>query len=206
MSWEEAWREERTGWDAGSAAPPLLDYLQEEGAAAPLKRHALVPGCGSGYDVFALAHYGYRTTGLDLAPTAAQRFEMLRGREGLERAQAEIITADFFEYEPESALDLIWDYTFLCALEPSSRSAWGEKMGALLKPGATLLTLLFPVRRPDDPTPVGEEEPGPPYRLHVEHARAALKDRFELIRCERPRRSHEGRADLEQLAEWRRIG
>ena len=62
MSWEDAWREGRTGWDAGAPAPPLLDYLQERDGQG---RRALVPGCGSGYDAFALAEAGWTVQGLD---------------------------------------------------------------------------------------------------------------------------------------------
>ena len=43
MSWEQSWREGRTGWDAGEAAPPLVDLIAS--GALP-KGRALVPGAG----------------------------------------------------------------------------------------------------------------------------------------------------------------
>lgn len=42
-------------------------------------------------------------------------------------------------------LDFIYDYTFLCALEPAVRGEWADKMKSLLAPGGELLTLIFPI-------------------------------------------------------------
>jgi hypothetical protein len=51
-AWEQLWKESETPWDAQGVTPAiahLLDrnQLREEG-------RALVPGCGTGYDVLAL--------------------------------------------------------------------------------------------------------------------------------------------------------
>ncbi|MCZ7685418.1 MAG: TPMT family class I SAM-dependent methyltransferase [Sandaracinaceae bacterium] len=52
MSWEDAWREGRTGWDAGGSPPALIEL----GARGVLPAgRALVPGCGAGWDVLTLA-------------------------------------------------------------------------------------------------------------------------------------------------------
>lgn len=213
MTWEQAWQEERTGWDAGAPAPALLEYLEQEAYAdkpEPGRDHALVPGCGSGYDVFALAQYGYEATGIDLAPTAVKRFETLREQRGLGEARARIALRDFFEFSRDdahqSAYDLIWDYTFLCAIQPSQRADWAEAMARLVRPGGVLLTLLFPIRDFDDPSPTLDTDPGPPFRLHLEHARRILTpDAFSLEGVHTPQASHPGREGMEQLAIWRRV-
>jgi SAM-dependent methyltransferase len=202
MTWEQAWQTQRTGWDQGEAVPSLIDHLNaHRGDGA---QRALVPGCGSGYDVFALAERGYIATGLDLAATAAKRFEMLREQRGLTQRIAHIELGDFFTFTPAQPFDLVWDYTFLCAIEPSMRPQWGEAMARLIRPGGTLLTLLFPVREPSNPAPVTDDDQGPPYRLHLAHARHVLQAHFELVSCAPPERSHPGRAELEQLAQWTR--
>ena len=90
------------------------------------------PAAGSGYDVFALARAGFDAVGLDVAPTAAKRFEALRAERGL--AGARIVIGDAFTHAPETRYDVIWDYTFCCALEPSERPRWAALMERPARP------------------------------------------------------------------------
>ena len=200
MSWQEAWREGRTGWDAGRAAPALVDWIERSRGRTG---RALVPGCGAGYDVAALARAGWKTTGLDLAEGAAERFAQVRAEAQLGPERARVELADFFAWSPGERFDMAWDYTFLCAIEPTMRVAWAEKMAALIRPGGTLLTLLFPVDDADARESTAAD-PGPPYRLHPELARRLLGDRFVERSIERPARSHPGRAGKEWLGVWER--
>ena len=195
MTWEKAWREGRTGWDAGGS-PPILHELVQAGAL-PSGR-ALVPGCGAGYDVFTLAADDREVIGLDVAPTAAARFEALREERGIATDRARIVTEDFFAYRPEAPFDLIWDYTFLCALDPSVRPVWARKVDELLAPEGEILTLIFPAV---DAPPLGE---GPPFPLRPDDVRALLEPTFEAIELRPVERSHEGREGMEHLGRWRR--
>jgi len=199
MTWEDAWREGRTRWDAGAAAPALVDLLE---AGTLPKGRALVPGAGSGYDVLALAGAGFDATGLDLAPTALKRFEELRAEAGLGEDEARVVLGDFFAYQPPQPFDVIWDYTFLCAIQPSQRPAWVETMAGLLAPQGELVTLIFPVN-PDDPTPSTDEDAGPPFRMHPEVVKTLVSGHFELIELVTVTRSHPGREGKEFLARWR---
>lgn len=195
MSWEKAWREGRTGWDAGASAPALVE-LTERGVL-PTGR-ALVPGCGAGYDVFTLASDEREVVGLDIAPTAAERFEALRRERGIAAERATIVSADFFAFDAEP-FDLIFDYTFLCALDPSVRPTWAKRVDALLADGGELVTLIFPaVAEP----PLGQ---GPPFPLHPADVRGLLEPiGFEAIELAPVTRSHPGREGLEHLGRWRR--
>lgn len=201
MTWESAWSEGRTGWDAGASAPALEEHLAGMERPGP-KSRALVPGCGSGYDVFALARAGFKAHGVDIAPTAAQRFEMLRQQEHLGPAQAMIHTGNFFEAEGLGRFDVIFDYTFLCAIEPDRRPDWVARMIELLKEDGELWTLIFPVD-PDDPTPSTSEDDGPPYRMHPAVVAELLEPRFEKVELRAPAASHPGREGKEFFARWR---
>ena len=200
-SWEDAWQAGRTGWDRGQAAPPLLELLSQ---ATQLPRgRALVPGCGAGYDVLALAQAGYDALGVDIAPTAAARFEQLRGEAWAQPGLASVQTLDFFDASAlTSRFDLIWDYTFLCAISPPRRAAWAQRMSALVHQDGELVTLLFPVDL-EDATASTLEDPGPPYRLHPEVARALLNPYFTLHALYAPTRSHADRVGQEWVARWR---
>ncbi|KAI7539295.1 hypothetical protein KC331_g9840 [Hortaea werneckii] len=60
--------------------------------------------------------------------------------------------------EPKT-FDLIYDYTFLCALPPALRPAWSKRMSQLLSPlGGILICLEFPLEKPPS-------SGGPPHGL-----------------------------------------
>ena len=190
MSWEAAWREGRTGWDAGASAPALAELVAR--GVLPAGR-ALVPGCGAGYDVFTLASPSREVVGLDIAPTAAARFESLRAERGVPADRARIITGDFFAFY-DGPFDVIFDYTFLCAIDPSVRGAWAKKVDSLLAPEGELVTLIFPA---------GERPP--PFPLWPHDVRALLEPLgFEAPELAPAPRTHPGREGMEHLARWRR--
>lgn len=192
MSWEDAWREGRTGWDAGKS-PPALRKLVSRGVLPDGR--ALVPGCGAGYDVFTFAKAGWSATGLDLAPTAKKKFEQVRADADVAEADARIVVGSFFDWEPDHRFDVIWDYTFLCAIEPDMREAWRAQMTKLLAPKGQLVTLIFPV----DPAR-GEE--GPPYQMSPELVSGLLEPHFRNVEMTKVEESHPGREGMEWLARW----
>ncbi|KAJ4748232.1 S-adenosyl-L-methionine-dependent methyltransferases superfamily protein [Rhynchospora pubera] len=53
------------------------------------------------------------------------------------------LNKDFFNWNPAEQFDLIFHYTFFCALEPALRSAWAMKVGEILKPEGELITMVF---------------------------------------------------------------
>ena len=83
-------------------------------------RRALVPGCGRGYAVAALAAAGYQATGLEVSPTGGGRPAYLSTQQGIE-GKWQIDEADFFKHTPAQPYDLIYDCTFLCAIPPEAR-------------------------------------------------------------------------------------
>lgn len=195
MSWQEAWEEQRTPWDAGKSAPTLVELV--EAGELPDGR-ALVPGAGSGYDVLTLAAPDRHAVGLDLAPGARRRFAKLRDEEGVPAERAEMVVANFFDWQPDEPFDIIWDYTFLCAIEPEMRPRWAERVDELLAPGGELITLIFPIvdKDPDE---------GPPYAMSPELVRSLIEPRFEAHYLEPAERSNPGREGKEWLGRWRRI-
>lgn len=74
MGWEEMWASglgKGDKFDAAAAEPALQDLI--DSGALPSSGHALVPGCGRGYAVAALAEGGEREVlGIDIAPTAVK--------------------------------------------------------------------------------------------------------------------------------------
>src|SRR5690554_983979 len=193
--WIEAWSAGHTPWDTGRAVPDLVELVAS--GSLPEGR-ALVPGAGSGYDVLALASPNREVIGLDLAEGAKKRFEGLRDEAGVSAERAKIVVANFFDYQPDAPFDMIWDFTFLCALEPEMRGDWARRMDELLAPGGELVTLIFPGvdKAPDD---------GPPYAMSPALVRSILEPKFEAYFLEPTPSTHPGFANAKAwIARWRR--
>ncbi|KAK4436626.1 putative thiol methyltransferase 2 [Sesamum alatum] len=152
--WDKCWEEGVTPWDLGSPTPVLV-HLNDTGSLP--KGRALLPGCGTGHDVVAIASAERYVVGLDISDNALKKATELSSRS----PNAEHFTflkTDFFTWCPTQLFDLIFDYTFFCAIEPGLRSQWARKICDLLKPDGELITLMFPI---DD------HEGGPPYKVSV---------------------------------------
>ncbi|KAG6741218.1 hypothetical protein POTOM_054450 [Populus tomentosa] len=68
------------------------------------------------------------------------------------------LKSDFFTWHPPELFDLIFDYTFFCAIEPGMRSRWACKVQEMLKPDGELITLMYPI---------SDHVGGPPYKVSV---------------------------------------
>lgn len=197
MTWESAWEEERTPWDAGKSPPILRDLVQND--ALPTGR-ALVTGAGSGYDVLTLASAERHVVGVDLSTVARERFASLRAGHPHE-AQAQFVVGNFFELSFEEPFDMAWDYTFLCALEPSMRTQWAQTMHRLLHPEhGELIALIFPV------VPDADPNEGPPYPMTEVLVRELLDPYFACASVEPVLQSHPRREGKEYLGRFRRRG
>ncbi|KAI0451069.1 S-adenosyl-L-methionine-dependent methyltransferase [Xylaria acuta] len=174
--WAKCWEDKFTPWDRGGPSMALYDLLRESpNGVIPLPREgspktALVPGCGRGYDVLLLSSFGYNVYGLDVSSQALDAAKenaervlkeglLLYETEGSKRGAIAWICQDFFAEEWEDVqtpFDLIFDYTFFCALPSPMRPAWASKMKSLLSPGGRLVCLEFPSAKRSN-------EPGPPW-------------------------------------------
>jgi SAM-dependent methyltransferase len=199
MTWEDHWAAGITPWDAGAASPALTELAST--LRPPAGARALVPGCGSGYDVFLLAQSGFHAVGLDLAPSARSRFEQLRLAQSLNEERSVLRTEDFFQTSPAAlggTFDFVWDYTFYCAIDPSLRDAYKSQLLSLLAPGGTLAMLIFPV------IPGAPRDQGPPYPLDPEEVAAKLSPDLARVALLQPHASHPGREGKEWLALFQR--
>lgn len=65
QSWLVMWEREVTPWNLGEPCPGLFDLITAK--RVPTSGKFLVPGCGQGYDCFALATPERSVIGIDLA-------------------------------------------------------------------------------------------------------------------------------------------
>lgn len=148
VDWEARWQAGDTPWDKDAAAPPLAEWL----AAHEIRGRVLVPGCGSGHDVRALAATGAEVIGLDLSPTAIDRANA-RPRIGAERYRVENLFA--LSGELVGAFDWVVEHTCFCAIAPAHRAAYVAAVHGALKPGGHLLAVFYLDPGGDDGPPFG---------------------------------------------------
>ncbi|KAI9089447.1 S-adenosylmethionine: halide ion methyltransferase [Phlyctochytrium arcticum] len=198
--WSRAWEASITPWDHGKAAPAFTDLIKSNEVPELSKGRALVPGCGSGYDVLLLAGTEGRDVaiGLDVSAAAKTVAEKLRDEHKISPSKAQFVTSDFFAYNPSQPFDVIYDHTFLCALTPDLRAQWAEKMASLCVPGGHLVAYMYPL---------SDHEGGPPYALSEQIYRDLLGPHFEEIFVEEIYNTFETRQRQEygeRLSLWRR--
>ena len=160
-------------WDMGSPSPALMKALNEN--TIPEGR-ALVPGCGRGYDVALLGSKTRYVLAIDIVEKAVNEANEYLKENNVNPAEGEVKVMDFFSLEPDEKFDFIYDYTFLCALDPTIRNLWAEQMAQLVKPGGELFCLIFPINE--------EKESGPPFKVNLELVKSLLDKEFECKQLE----------------------
>ncbi len=164
--WNNRYEQQQTGWDIGYCSTPLQQYslsLEQKHIAI------LIPGCGNAYEAEYLLQQGFTNiTLLDISPVLTAALKQKFG----EQPHVKIITGDFFVHEGQ--YDLILEQTFFCALDPSQRDAYVQKMHTLLKPGGILAGLLFN----------RHFEGGPPFGGNKKEYEQRFGKYFELLKME----------------------
>ncbi|HZZ93278.1 MAG TPA: methyltransferase [Usitatibacter sp.] len=172
-------------WDAGRVPARLRRFISEVPPA-----RALVPGCGSAYEVRALAEAGWQVLGIDFSAEALAAARTVMGP-----FQDRLRQADFFGVLPEAPFDVVYERAFLCALPRRLWTAWAARMAQIVAPGGLLAGYFF----------IADSERGPPFPLRDAHELDGLLQRdFERIGDEAVADSIAVFAGHERWQAWRR--
>ena len=183
--WDARFREGFTPWDAGRVPAALEAFLAREPAPA----RVLVPGCGSGYEVAALAAAGHDVLAIDFSPAAVEAARRVLGPLG-----RLVVQGDFFGHPAGAfdahrlgafdahrlgafdahrlgAFDLVYERAFLCALPRRLWERWAARVAEVLRPGGRLAGFFF----------WSDDERGPPFGLRAGELERLLEPGFERI-------------------------
>jgi hypothetical protein len=163
--WQRRFETRDLPWDRGRPGPQLSIWIAD-GTLVADAGPVLVPGCGSGHEVEALARSGFDVTGLDLAPAAVA---MARARLDAQGLSANVLEADVLAWRPATPVAAVYEQTCLCALHPDQWTAYSGALHAWLRPGGLLCLMAMQVPRPG--AAEGRIE-GPPYHLDIGAVRA----------------------------------
>lgn len=135
--WNERYQKQTTGWDIGHISDPLKMYFDQ---LTDKNIRILIPGAGNAYEAIYLAEKGFTNiTVIDIAPAVTAKLQASLTKEYRERIT--VITGDFFAHT--GTYDLIIEQTFFCAIDPSLRKKYIEKVKSLLAGNGKLAGLLF---------------------------------------------------------------
>lgn len=162
--WQDRFANRTLPWDRGQVNPQLVNWLAD-GELAKGSR-VIVPGCGQGWEIEALAAAGMQVTGIDFAPAALAMCRDLLARDGL---SAELLDADVLHWRPEISVDAVFEQTCLCALYPDYWQPYAAQLHAWLRPGGKLLALFMLAQKE---TAVEGFIDGPPYHCDINAMRA----------------------------------
>jgi len=161
--WSQKYQTNQLGWDIGEVSPPIKAYIDQ---LIDKDVSILIPGAGNAYEAAYLYEQGFKNvTVLDIAEEPLVNLK--------ERAPAfpeqQMLQEDFFIHDGQ--YNLIFEQTFFCALDPSLRVDYIDKMKSLLKPGGKLVGLLFDFRL---------DSVGPPFGGSEDAYTIDFKKRFRL--------------------------
>ena len=130
--WENRYQQGQTGWDRGQVSPNL-NYWLEQGLLKPCR--ILIPGCGNGHEVLALAEQGFDVVAIDIAPTPIENLQQKLQNKAY---QVELVQADFFTWQCQNPFDAIYEQTSLCALAAEQWTGYAQCLHDWLKPQGKL--------------------------------------------------------------------
>lgn len=177
--WNSKYENNLTGWDLGMVSPPIKEYIDQ---IEDKHLRILIPGAGNAYEADYLIKNGFTdVTVIDIAPRLIQKLK----EEYKDNSNIRLIHGDFFEHE--GAYDLIIEQTFFCAIHPSLRPKYVEKMKSLLSKDGKLCGLLFN----------REFVGGPPFQGNKEEYMNLMEGNLKIETMEKCYNSHSARADTE---------
>lgn len=189
LYWDNRYLQQQTGWDIGYPSTPLKEYIDQ---LANKSISILIPGSGNSYEAEYLLQSGFNNlTLIDIAPTLTRQLE--KKFHSFADKQLTIMTGNFFELNNQ--YDLILEQTFFCALDPSLRLKYVQKMVELLRPGGKLAGVLFDKAF----------EGGPPFGGNREEYMKLFKDYFLVEKMEPCYNSIPPRAGTELFIKLKKV-
>ena len=185
IDWELRYTTGDTPWIKPHAHPALLDWLSKNSIAGKV----LVPGCGGGHDVRAIATGGAEVLGIDIAPSAIRLAESFPQAASERYLLGDFLAGDANSYGP---FDWIFEHTCLCALPPYRRQDYVNAASAALRPGGFLLAVFY--SNPDNP-----DHAAPPFACPDSDINRFFDPYFETLESRTSIPTYPGREERETL-------
>lgn len=165
--WNQRYVNVNTPWDIGDISTPLKNYFD---GLVDKEQTILIPGAGKAHEAIYLHRQGFSQ--VYVCDWAANAFDLLKAEVPNFPAD-HLLIGDFFDLELQ--VDLIVEQTFFCAIDPSLRSKYIQKIGQLLRVEGKLVGLLFAQEF---------NRPGPPFGGTASDYRSLFSPYFDILQMD----------------------
>lgn len=148
--WTSRYKNQEIGWDIGYVSTPLKAWID---SFSNLNAAILIPGAGNSYEAEYLFQKGFKN--VTVVDISAEPLLHISER-CPEFPKEQLIETDFFTHSGK--YDVIIEQTFFCALDPSLRTKYVQKMHELLNPKGFVVGVMFNVALNSDRPPFGGSE------------------------------------------------
>lgn len=145
--WQNKYKTNKVGWDLGEISNPLKAYFDQ---LSDKNLSILIPGCGNSYEAEYLFNNGFKN--VYVVDLTKEPLKNIKQRIP-DFPDSHLIHKNVFDLR--MAFDLIIEQTFFCAINPSLRPNYAEKMHQLLNTNGKLVGLLFDAQLNTDHPPFG---------------------------------------------------
>ena len=198
--WDQRYRQGNTPWDKGSASPPLIEWLKLN--QQRMTGRVLVPGCGTGHDVQAIANAEPTSAplGIDISTTAITTCQQNKSYDNEQYQQADLF---LLPQQYHKAFDWVWEHTCYCAIDPSERPKYVSAIASTLKPAGIFLGVFYLNPQSYETAPPD----GPPHGTSIQEVETLfLADNgFVLESSKTPNAWYPGRKGREHIMQFRRL-
>lgn len=142
--WQGRFREQDTPWELGHPSVVLMEAFDElSHLGAPLVgMRVLSPGTGRGSDALELGKRGAEVIAVDWSEIAVNDLKHRIASLSPHIGRIEILFGDLFQIAPRE-VDCVAEHTFFCAIDPSARRRYVERLAEWVKPGGYLVGNFF---------------------------------------------------------------
>ncbi len=184
------YRRDEMPWDHGEACPGLVQWLKQN----RLSGRVIVPGCGRGHDVRAIANAcpEAEVIGLDISPRAVELAQAMNNPDN-----ASFMYGDLFDpnsHPLNGTADWIWEHTCFCAIPISQRKNYVRSVRGLLKgSGSGILAIFYLNPEMDD------DREGPPFGCTLDELDQLFTPEFRVWETFEPPAAYESRIGREKM-------
>ncbi len=196
--WQNRYNEGTATWDMKQVSPTLQRYFDTKFSQLDKNAHILIAGAGNAHEAEYLHQQGFNNViVVDFAQSPLDNF----ANKVPSFPKEHLVQSDFFLLDEQTyQFDYAIEQTFFCAIHPSRRAEYVDKMYELLKPNGMLVGVLFNTcalkgRSEDD---IGS---APPFGGHIEDYRPLFTDKFIIHKMEDCYNSHPARQGREAFIE-----
>jgi methyl halide transferase len=177
--WEQSYKSGFYPWQRQNLNPAFNHWFGGGNTDHLKDGTILVPGCGTSLEPLEFAKRGARVICMDIAPSAIE----IQKHIFLDRNQNGIfVCADLEKWRPTAPVDIVYEQTCLCAIQPKLRRDYENFVYDSLRPRGTLFALFMQTRGSG----------GPPFHCDVDEMKKLFSanrwqwDASDAIKSEHP--------------------